>query len=116
MVTVNEVRKLAERLSKAEALVETGAVFPAVGLPGYAVVRNGDGSQMYLVRFEAGREHCTWPDFQHRQGKARQPCKHIMAAVLGTSLEVPTASESAGSKRPGLLAWQDEAEANAHAA
>ena len=61
MVTVNEVRKLAERLSKVEALVEVGAFFPAVGLPGYAVVRN-DGTQMYLVRFEAGREHCTCPD------------------------------------------------------
>ena len=112
MVTVNEIRKLAERLRKAEALVEIGAVFPVVGLPGYAVVRN-DGSQMYLVRFEAGREHCTCPDFQHRQGKTRQPCKHITAADLGASLEVPTASESAASKRPGLLALEDEAEARA---
>ena len=113
MVTVNEVRKLAERLSKVEALVEVGAFFPAVGLPGYAVVRNGDGSQMYLVRFEAGCEHCTWPNFHHRQGKAGQPCKYITAADLGASLEVPTASESAASKRPGLLALQEEADAHA---
>ncbi len=116
MVTVNEVRKLAERLSKVEALVEVGAFFPAVGLPGYAVVRNGDGSQMYLVRFEAGCEHCTCPDFQHRQGKARQPCKHILAADLGASLEVPTAFEPVASKPPGRLAWQDEDEVDAHAA
>ena len=59
MVTVNEVRKLAERLSKVEALVEVGAFFPAVGLPGYAVVRNGDSNSMYLIRHETGVEHCA---------------------------------------------------------
>jgi hypothetical protein len=116
MVTVNEVRKLAERLSKAEALVEAGAAFPVSGLPGNAVVRNGDGNSMYLVRFEAGREHCTCPDFQHRQGKAGQPCKHILAAELGASLEASITSQPTAVKRSGLLAWQDEDEADARAA
>jgi hypothetical protein len=81
-VTAHEVRKLAERLAKAEALVQDGAVFPLAGLDGYAVVCNGDGTQMYLVRHETGREHCTCPDFQHRQGKHGQPCKHLLAAQL----------------------------------
>lgn len=119
MVTVNEVRKLAERLSKAEALVESGAVFPVAGLPGYAVVRNGNGSQMYLVRFETGKEHCTCPDFQHRQGKAGQPCKHLLSAAIHgerASSEAPTTSKPAASKRSGLLAWQAEDEADACAA
>ncbi len=65
MVTAHEVRKLAE------ALVQDGAVFPVAGLVSYAVVRIGDGTQMYLVRHEAGHEHCTCPDFQHRQGKVQ---------------------------------------------
>lgn len=82
MMTANEVRKLAERLGKAEALVESGAVYPVAGLDGYAVVRNGDGTQMYLARCEAGKEHCTCPDFQHRQSKAQQACKHLYAAQL----------------------------------
>ncbi len=116
MVTVTEVRKLAERLSKAEALVQAGAVFPVSGLPGYAVVRNGDGTQMYLVRFETGKEHCTCPDFQHRQGKAGQPCKHLMAAELGAASAASTAPQPAASKRSGLLAWQAEEEADARAA
>ena len=115
MVTVMEVRKLAERLAKAEALVEAGAVFPVSGLAGYAVVRNGDGMQMYLVRFEAGREHCTCPDFEHRQGTAGQPCKHIMAAQLAAEATPKAAGKPAG-KKSKLLQWQDEDEAAAHAA
>ena len=99
MVTVMEVRKLAERLAKAEALEEAGAVFPVRGLADYAVVRNGDGTQMYLVRFEAGREHCTCPDFEHRQGTAGQPCKHIMAAQLAAeATPKAAASRLAGSQ------------------
>ena len=86
MVSAKEIKALAERLSKAEALVEAGAVFPFSGLPGYAV-----------VRFEAGKEHCTCPDFQQRQGKAGQPCKHILAASIGTTGEA--ASESASRSR-----------------
>ena len=94
MVSASEIRKLAERLAKAEALVQSGAVFPVSGLLGYAVVRNGDGNSMYLVRFETGKEHCTCPDFEHRQGKAGQPCKHILAASLGASSEAPTTSKT----------------------
>lgn len=90
MVSASEIRKLAERLAKAEELVDAGAVFPVAGLEGYAVVRNGDGNSMYLVRFEAGKESCTCPDFQQRQSKAGQPCKHILAASLGASSEAPT--------------------------
>jgi len=48
---------------------------------GYAVVRNGDGTQMYLVPHETGHEQCTCPDFQHRQGRAQQPCKHLLVLV-----------------------------------
>ncbi len=82
MVTAKTVKSLAERLAKAEALVESGAVFPVAGLAGYAVVKNGDGSQFYLVRFETGHEHCTCPDFRQRQKAAHLPCKHILAAEL----------------------------------
>ncbi len=49
MVNAQDVRKLAERLAKAEAVVRDGAVFPVVGLDGYAVVRNGDGTKFYAV-------------------------------------------------------------------
>ncbi len=45
-------------------------------------MRNGDGTQMYLVRHEASHEHCTCSDFHHRQGKAQQPGKHLLAAQL----------------------------------
>ncbi len=82
MVTAKDVKGLAERLTKAEALAAAGAVFPVAGLEGYAVVRNGDGTQMYLVRFDAGHEHCTCPDFTQRQQAAGLPCKHILAAEL----------------------------------
>lgn len=116
MITTTEIRKLSERLAKAEALVEAGAVFPVAGLDGYAVVRNGDGNSMYLVRFEVGKEHCTCPDFQQRQGKAGQPCKHIMAASLGASSEASSAPKPAARTRSRLLAWQAEDEADARAA
>lgn len=82
MVSANEIRKLAERLAKAEALVESGAVFPVAGLEGYAVVRNGNGDSMYLVRFDAGKESCTCPDFQQRQSKLGQPCKHQLSVQI----------------------------------
>ena len=51
-------------------------------LEGYAVVRNGVGNCMCLVRCEAGKEDCTCKDFEHRQGKVNTPCKHILAAQL----------------------------------
>src|SRR5688572_5990038 len=82
MVNATTVKGLAERLAKAEQLVVDGAVFPVAGLDGYSVVRNGDGTQMYLVRFESGHEHCTCPDFKQRQQQAGLPCKHILAAQL----------------------------------
>jgi hypothetical protein len=37
--------------------------------------------QMYLVRIDPGHEHCTCPDFQHRQSGCEQPCKHILALL-----------------------------------
>jgi hypothetical protein len=82
MVTVKTVKGLADRVAQAEALDAAGAVFPVAGLNGYAVVRNGDGTQMYFVRYETAHERCTCPDFQNRQGAANLPCKHIMAAEL----------------------------------
>ena len=87
MVTAKTVKGLADRLVKAEALVADGAVFPVAGLTGYAVVRNGDGTQMYFVRYESGHERCTCPDFQNRQGAANLPCKHLLACelVLGSN-------------------------------
>jgi hypothetical protein len=54
MVTAHGVRKLAERLAKAEALVRDDAVFPVAGLDGYAVVRSGDGTSRCLVQSDAG--------------------------------------------------------------
>ncbi|RIK36687.1 MAG: hypothetical protein DCC58_18970 [Chloroflexi bacterium] len=91
MVTAKTVKSLAERLTKAEQLVADGAVLPVAGLSGYAVVRNGDGSSMYLVRFEQSHEHCTCPDYQQRQKQAGLPCKHIMAAqlALGSTPQSP---------------------------
>ena len=91
MVNANEIRKLAEPLAKAEQLVASGAVYAVAGLSGYAVVRNGDGTQMYLVRFEAGHEHCTCPEWEHRQSKVNAPCKHIPAAQLRAASDVPQA-------------------------
>jgi uncharacterized Zn finger protein len=82
MVTANTIKALATRLDKAQALVADGAVFAVAGCDGYAVVRNGGGDSMYLVRFDAGRENCTCPDFKNRQGAAGLPCKHILAAEL----------------------------------
>ena len=82
MVTAATVKSLADRLTKAEALVAEGSVFPVSGCAGYAMVRNGGGDSMYLVRFDAGHENCTCPDFKQRQEAAGLPCKHLMAAQL----------------------------------
>lgn len=90
MVTAKTVKGLAERLERAEQLVAEGAVFPVAGLTGYAVVRNGDGTQMYLVRHEAGHEHCTCQDFQQRQQVVGLPCKHILAAQIAAEGPAPT--------------------------
>lgn len=96
MVTAKTVKGLADRLAKAEALVADGAVFPVAGSEGYAVVRNGDGTQMYLVRFTAGHENCTCPDFKQRQGKSGLPCKHILAAelALGSNPQPPAPADA----------------------
>ncbi len=93
MVTAKTVKGLADRLAKAEALVADSAVFLVAGCAGYAVVKNGDGTQMYLVRFETGHEHCSCPDFKQCQGAAGLPCKHIMAAelALGSNPQPPAA-------------------------
>jgi hypothetical protein len=90
MVNAKQIKQLAERLAKAEALVAAGAVFPVAGLSGYGVVRNGDGSQMYLVCYDAGKEHCTCKEFEHRQGKVNAPCKHILAAQIGAASDAPS--------------------------
>jgi hypothetical protein len=81
LVTAQTIQSLAARLEKATALVRDGAVFPVAGLDGYSVVRNG-GNSMYLVRYDAGHEHCTCADFQQRQRAASLPCKHLLAAEL----------------------------------
>ena len=95
-------------MSKAEQLVADGAVFPVARLPGYAVLRNGDATQMYLVRFEEGKESCTCPDFQHRQSKAGQPCKHILAATIGTTGEAAPEPASRNRGRAVLALLNDE--------
>lgn len=86
MVSAATVKSLSERLAKAEQLITDGAVFPVAGCPGYAVVRNGDGDSMYLVRIDAGHENCTCPDYKNRQRAAGLPCKHIMAAELALGI------------------------------
>lgn len=96
MVTATTVKALATRLAKAEALVAEGAVFPVAGCDGYAVVRNGGGDSMYLVRFAAGHENCTCPDYKQRQGAAGLPCKHILAAelALGNTPQPPATAQA----------------------
>ena len=109
MVTAKVVKGLAERLERAEQLVAEGAVFPVAGLPGYAVVKNGDGTQFYFVCFESGHERCTCPDFEQRQKAAGLPCKHIMAAelALGSNPQQPApaskVSPEAEAKVMGML-------------
>lgn len=103
MVTAQTVKGLAVRLEKAQALVDAGVVFPVSGIDGYAVVRNGDGTQMYLVEHAEGRERCTCPDFQQRQKAVGLPCKHVLAAqlALGDRPQAP-APASAGLPDPRL--------------
>jgi len=89
MVTAKTVKGLAERLIKAEQLVESGAVYPVAGCERYWVVKNGTGDSMYLVRTDAGHEHCSCPDFQQRQKAAGLPCKHLLAAQIVVAGETP---------------------------
>ena len=120
MVNAKQIKQLAERLAKTGALVAAGAVFPVAGLAGYAVLRNGDGTQMYLAQHEAGKEHCTCSDWEHRQSKVNAPCKHILAAQLQAGrtqttepVERPAPQPQPERKRSKLLEWQDEDEASA---
>ena len=82
MLTISQVRGLASRLERAQAIADAGAVQPVAGLPDTYVVRNGDGTQHYLVDVEPGKEHCTCPDYQHHGQPLGLPCKHIMAAQI----------------------------------
>ena len=99
MVTAATVKGLADRLAKAEQLFASGAVFPVAGLDGYSVVKNGDGTQMYLVRIAAGHEHCSCPDYAQRQRTAGLPCKHILAAQLALG-DAPQSPAPAAMQRP----------------
>ena len=114
MVDAKTVKGLAARLEKAEELVATGAVFPVAGLSGYAVVRNGDGSSMYLVRFDAGHEHCTCADYAQRQKAAGMPCKHILAAQLSAGGKTPQPpAPAAEAPRPAEFSSEFMADARA---
>jgi putative transposase len=46
---------------------------------------------MCLVRHEAYHEHCTCPNWEHRQCNVNAPCKHIPAAQLRAASDVPQA-------------------------
>ena len=63
MLTISQTRGLADRLERAQAIADAGAVQPIAGLPDTYVVRNGDGTQHYLVDIEPERESCTCPDY-----------------------------------------------------
>ena len=54
--------------------------------PDTYVVRNGDGTQHYLVSTRTGSRRCTCPDYQHHGQPLGLPCKHIMAAQIIDSL------------------------------
>ena len=82
MLTISQTRGLASRLERAQTIADAGAVQPIAGSPDTWVVRNGDGTQHYLVSTEPDRERCTCPDFQHHGKPLGLPCKHIMAAQI----------------------------------
>lgn len=104
MVNAKVVAGLVERYTKAEVLVAEGAIYTVAGLDGYFVVRNGDGTQMYLARVEEGHEHCTCPDFSQRQGAAGLPCKHILAAqLIAGRAAAPTKSKIDGKTAKAML-------------
>ena len=91
MLTAREIKSLAERVAKAEALVASGAVFPVVGMADYYVVRNGDGNSMYLVHVKADEVCCSCPDYQQRQKAAGQACKHGHSVLLYREQPQPVA-------------------------
>lgn len=82
MLTISQTRGIADRLARAQIIADAGAVQPIAGSPGTWVVRNGDGTQHYLVSTEPERESCTCPDYQHHGKPLGLPCKHIMAAQI----------------------------------
>ena len=91
MLTAKEIKSLAERVAKAEALVASGAVFPVAGVSDYYVVRNGNGEQFYLVHVKADEVCCSCPDYQNRQQAAGQACKHGHAVLLYREQPQPVA-------------------------
>ena len=82
MLTISQVRGLASRLERAQTIADAGAVQKISGLPNDYVVRNGDGTQYYLVTIEPDCERCTCPDYQQRGKPLGLPCKHILAAQI----------------------------------
>ena len=82
MLTISQTRGLASRLERAQVIADADAVHSIAGQLGTYVVRNGDGTQFYLVCIEPSRESCSCPDYQHHGQPLGLPCKHIMAAQI----------------------------------
>jgi len=57
MVTAKMAQGIADRLERAIGDQRLRALQAVARCDGYAVVRNGDGSQMYLVRIDCGHEN-----------------------------------------------------------
>jgi hypothetical protein len=54
----------------------------------------GDSTQVCLVRHEAGQEHYTCPDWEHRQSKVNAPCNMglevpLVVVELGAGYAMP---------------------------
>jgi hypothetical protein len=79
MMTVAQIKGLAERYERAREIVEAGRVAPVYGQDGVYCVLNGEG-YAYLVNLTA--ETCTCPDYQYRAKKLNLPCKHLIAVAL----------------------------------
>ena len=82
MITHSQARGIADRLERAQQIVSADAVIPLFGTEHGYVVRNGDGTQHYLVNIEHEHEHCYCPDYQQRGKPLGLPCKHILAAQI----------------------------------
>ena len=109
MMTAKAIKGLVERLAKAEALVAADAVHAVAGLDGYYTVINGDGSQHYLVHLkENGEACCSCPDFQQRQSKVGEGCKHIFASEIYAAQPKP-ATEPKRTKTTKTAAPQEDA-------
>ena len=109
MLQAKEVKALAERLARAEALVAAGAVKPITGLPEHFAVVNGSGDSLYLVHLRAdGTACCSCPDYVERQSKVDQPCKHILSSEHYAAAP-KAASEPKTAKRTKTDAPQEDA-------